>query len=50
MAEPQQQTSGQAKTELTVEPSLLDRIVQEGKLGQSEDERKQGKEWIGAFL
>src|SRR5436190_23582191 len=48
-AEPQQQTSGQAQ-ELTVESSLLDRIVSEGKLGQSEDERKQGKEWVGAFL
>src|SRR5436305_877229 len=50
MPEPQQQTSGQSNTELTVESSLLDRIVQEGKLGQSEEERKQGKEWVDAFL
>ena len=49
-AEPQQQTAGQGKAELTVESSLLDRIVSEGKLGQNEDERKQGKEWVGAFL
>jgi type VI secretion system protein ImpC len=49
-AEPQQQTAGQAKSEVTVEPSLLDSIVAEGKLGQSDDERKQGKEWVGAFL
>jgi type VI secretion system protein ImpC len=48
-AEPQQQAAGQAQ-ELTVESSLLDRIVSEGKLGQNEDERKQGKEWVGAFL
>jgi type VI secretion system protein ImpC len=49
-AEPQQHTAGQAKSEVTVEPSLLDSIVAEGKLGQSDDERKQGKEWVGAFL
>jgi type VI secretion system protein ImpC len=49
-AEPQQQTAGQAKAEVTVEPSLLDKIVSEGKLGQNEDERRQGKEWVGAFL
>src|SRR5215472_16535550 len=49
-AEPQQQTAGQTKAEVTVEPSLLDKIVSEGKLGQNEDERKQGKEWVGAFL
>src|SRR5215467_1631198 len=48
-AEPQQQPAAQT-TQLTVESSLLDRIVSEGKLGQSEDERKQGKEWVGAFL
>src|SRR6266568_1450265 len=49
-AEPQQQTSGQTKTEVTLEPGLLDRIVQEGRLGQNEEERKQGKEWVNAFL
>jgi len=48
-AEPQQ-TAGQGKAELTVESSLLDRIVSEGKLGQNDDERKQGKEWVGALL
>jgi type VI secretion system protein ImpC len=49
-AEPQQQTAGSGKSEVTVEPSLLDSIVAEGKLGQSDEERKQGKEWVGAFL
>jgi len=49
-AEPQQQPSGQAKTELTLDSGLLDRIVSEGRLGQNEEERKQGKEWVGAFL
>ena len=49
-AEPQQQQAAGQSQELTVESSLLDRIVSEGKLGQSEDERKQGKEWVGAFL
>ena len=48
-AEPQQQAAGPA-AEVTVEPSLLDKIVSEGKLGQNEDERKVGKEWVGAFL
>jgi type VI secretion system protein ImpC len=49
-AEPQQQQSGQVNTEVTVEPGLLDRIVQEGRLGQNDEERKQGKEWVNAFL
>jgi len=49
-AEPQQQPSAPAKAELTVESGLLDRIVSEGRLGQSEEEQKQGKEWVGAFL
>src|SRR5580704_7430872 len=46
-------TSPQApQTETAVQPevSLLDRIVEEGKLGQNQEERKQGKEWINAFL
>jgi hypothetical protein len=49
-AEPQQQPSGQAKAELTLDSGLLDRIVSEGRLGQNEEERKQGKEWVSAFL
>ena len=49
-AEPQQQPSGQTKTELTLDSGLLDRIVSEGRLGQNEEERKQGKEWVSAFL
>jgi len=49
-AEPQQQQTSQTTTELAVESSLLDKIVQEGRLGQNEDERKQGKEWVNAFL
>src|SRR5579883_256696 len=49
-AEPQQQTASSANAEVTIEQSLLDRIVSEGKLGQNEDERKQGKEWVNALL
>lgn len=49
-AEPQQQVTSQPTTELTVESSLLDKIVKEGRLGQSDDERRQGKEWVNAFL
>jgi len=49
-AEPQQQQAAGAAAEVTVDASLLDRIVSEGKLGQNEDERKVGKEWVGAFL
>src|SRR5581483_7874240 len=48
--EPQQQQAAGAAAEVTVDASLLDRIVSEGKLGQNEDERKVGKEWVAAFL
>jgi type VI secretion system protein ImpC len=49
-AEPQQQSAAQAVQTTTIESSLLDKIVTEGKLGQNEEERRQGKEWVGAFL
>src|SRR5271170_1463010 len=41
---PQTETASQS------EVSLLDRIVDEGRLGQNPEEKKQGKEWINAFL
>ena len=40
----------QAAPASQTEVGLLDKIVQEGRLGQSEDEKKLGKEWINAFL
>jgi type VI secretion system protein ImpC len=40
----------QAETTPDSASSLLDRIVEEGRLGQSDEEKKQGKEWINAFL
>ena len=48
-AESQPQGS-QAQVEAQLPASLLDQIVQEGRLGQSQEERQQGKEWIQAFL
>lgn len=42
--------SPQAAPATQTEVGLLDRIVEEGRLGQSEDEKKLGKEWINAFL
>ena len=50
-AETKTQTQAAAATETQESMgSLLDQIVEVGKVGQNEDERKQGKEWIGAFL
>jgi type VI secretion system protein ImpC len=40
----------QTETTPDAASSLLDRIVDEGRLGQSDEEKKQGKEWINAFL
>ncbi len=40
----------QEQTELQVPASLLDQIVEEGRLGQNQEERQQGKDWIHAFL
>jgi type VI secretion system protein ImpC len=37
-------------TETQVEPGLLDRIVEEGRLGQTTEERKSGREWVQAFI
>ncbi|MBV9504957.1 MAG: type VI secretion system contractile sheath large subunit [Acidobacteriia bacterium] len=45
-----QQQELQTRTESLVPASLLDRIVEEGRLGQSEAERRQGREWVQAFL
>ena len=39
-----------AQVEAQLPASLLDQIVEEGRLGQSQEERQQGKEWIQAFL
>jgi type VI secretion system protein ImpC len=39
-----------AQVEAQLPASLLDQIVEEGRLGQSQEERQQGREWIQAFL
>jgi type VI secretion system protein ImpC len=44
-ADPRLMPQGQA-TETTAEVTLLDRIVQEGRLGQSDAERDRGKAWV----
>src|ERR1051326_1377296 len=50
-AEPQQQqVTSQPTVKYEVESSLLDQIVKDGSLGQNEDERKQGMQWVDAFL
>ena len=38
------------QTEVQVPVGLLDQIVDEGRLGQSQEEREQGRDWIQAFL
>jgi type VI secretion system protein ImpC len=49
-ARPSAEAAAQAEVSTQSATGLLDRIVEEGRLGQSEEERKQGKEWINAFL
>jgi type VI secretion system protein ImpC len=44
------QQGTQTRVEVQVPASLLDTIVEEGRLGQSQEERQQGKEWVQAFL
>src|ERR1035438_8950214 len=46
----QQRPSAPEQTELQVPGSLLDQIVEEGRLGQGPEEQKQGKDWVQAFL
>src|ERR1035441_3795563 len=46
----QQRPSALEQTELQVPGSLLDQIVEEGRLGQGPEEQKQGKDWVQAFL
>jgi len=46
-AEKQQQA---AVVTATVETPILDRIVEEGRLGQNAEERQVGKSWVQAFL
>lgn len=48
-AESQQQRPPE-QTEVQVPASLLDQIVEGGRLGQSPEERQQGRDWIQAFL
>jgi type VI secretion system protein ImpC len=48
-AEGQHQGIG-APVETQVPVNLLDRIVEEGRLGQSDVERQQGRQWVQAFL
>ena len=38
------------RTEVQVPASLLDQVVEEGRLGQDAEERQQGRDWIQAFL
>src|ERR1035437_3247578 len=38
------------KAEVRIPANLLDQIVEEGRLGQSPEERQQGRDWIQAFL
>src|ERR1017187_235338 len=38
------------KTEVQVPDSLLDQIVEEGRLGQGPEEQQQGRDWVQAFL
>ena len=45
-----QQQGIQTQAEAQVPVSLVDRIVDEGRLGQSDVERQQGKQWVQAFL
>lgn len=50
-AESEQQGVQQAQAKEAEAPvNLLDRIVEEGRLGQNQDERQQGKQWVQAFL
>ena len=44
------ETNLQGQAVSLAQPTLLDHIVEEGKLGQTEAERTEGKEWIQAFL
>src|SRR5262245_23251983 len=50
MAEARQAQSEAAATAPVVESTLLDRVVEEGRLGLDEEEKKKGREWIQAFL
>ena len=46
-AEPKSTTEPQPTAETTAEPrSLLDRIAEEGRIGQSPEERSSGKVWL----
>jgi type VI secretion system protein ImpC len=49
-AGPSAKQAVQSETTSESTSGLLDRIVEEGRLGQSPEERKEGKEWINAFL
>jgi len=50
MATESQRTALQPQTETQLPTGLLDRIIEEGRLGQSREEQEQGKEWVDAFL
>lgn len=50
MAVEGQQQGVQPQTETQDQVNLLDRIVEEGRLGQTSEERSKGKEWVQAFL
>ena len=46
----QQRPPAPEKTEVQVPDSLLDQIVEEGRLGQGPEEQQQGRDWVQAFL
>src|SRR5688572_22063994 len=50
MSDPQKATAAQQATEVTQEPGLLDKIVQEGRLARDAASRERGKDLVKEFV